>query len=285
MESKKAKILEMIFAKILLKTRKFTGGRNSTGKITSRHRGGNLSKRFFLSNFRRRIFNTIGEVISIKKDVIRSSFIALIFYRKFGVYEYILSPHNITKGSFVIAFKTILTEESIFWFNLSKFYLNLGNSFLLKNLKIGSKVFNVENFPGNGGKFFRAAGMLAKIVQKIVFSLTCIYVALRVKSGKLFYINGMCIGTLGQCSNPKHKKKTLRKAGMNRNLGWRPSVRGVAMNPIDHPHGGGEGKTSGGRSSVSAWGKLTKGKRTLSFYKRSKKKRFIKRMLFRYDLN
>jgi len=263
----------MIFVKFLLKNQRNKGGRNKTGRITVRHRGGKLTKHCLLLNFRRRVFNTIGEIVYIKPDTCRSSFIALVFYRKFGVYEYMLSPHGIKKGSFVIAFKKVLSETDVLWFKLSKFYLNVGNSFLLQHIKIGSKVFNVEKFPGNGGSFFRAAGTLAKVIQKINVSRNKIYVALRVKSGKIFYFNGLCIASLGQCSNPQHKKTNLKKAGINRNLGWRPSVRGVAMNPVDHPHGGGEGKTSGGRSSVSLWGKLTKGKKTLSLHKRLKKKR------------
>jgi len=206
--------------------------------------------------------------------------VALVFYRKFGIYEYMLCPNNIMKGSFVVSFKDILTEKSSFWVPLSKYYLNIGNSFLLQNFKIGSKVFNIEKFPGHGGTFLRAAGTVAKLIQKIIISSTRIYIAVRVKSGKLFYIYGQCMATLGQCSNPQHKKKILKKAGTRRNLGWRPVVRGVAMNPIDHPHGGGEGKTSGGRSSVSRWGKLTKGKRTLPLHRRLKNKRVIKRICF-----
>jgi len=197
----------MVFVKFLLKASKNTGGRNTTGRITVRHRGGKLAKRFLLINFRRRIFNQVGEIISITRDMFRNALVALVFYRRFGVYEYLLSPHGIKKGSFVIAFKTILSTCDRFWFSLAKFYLNLGNSFLLQNIKIGSKVFNVEKFSGNGGLFFRAAGTLAKVIQKISVSSIKFFVALRVKSGKLFYFHGNCMATLGQCSNPQYNKK------------------------------------------------------------------------------
>jgi len=167
------------------------------------------------------------------------------------------------------------------WCKYTKFRLNLGNSYLLKDFKIGVLVFNVEKFPGQGATLIRSAGMVAKIIQKILFSVSKMFVAIRIRSsGKIFYLNGNCHGILGQSSNPKHKKISLRKAGISRNLGYRPSVRGVAMNPIDHPHGGGEGKTSGGRVSVSPWGKLTKGYRTRAHYKKERQKKIIKRMRY-----
>jgi len=168
------------------------------------------------------------------------------------------------------------------WVNkYAKYFSNLGNSFFLRNLKIGALIFNVERFPGNGGFLVRAAGTVAKVVQKISFGkLGRIYVAIRLKSGKIFYLKGECRATLGQSSNPMHRKKSLKKAGVFRRLGHRPAVRGVAMNPVDHPHGGGEGKTSGGRVSVSLWGKLTKGKRTVANYKRVRLKKFLKRMRY-----
>lgn len=274
----------MSFVKYLQKNRKNSGGRNSTGHITVRHRGGGFTKRFFLLNFRRRIFNAVGEVLCIEKDKIRTAFVALIFYQKFGLFEYILSPHNLKVGSFVLALKQplklYLQKKRGLWFNLSKYLSNIGNSMLLQNFKVGSKIFNVEKFPGQGASFLRAAGTSAKLLQKIVLSFTRTYVALRTKKGKIFYLHGFCMATLGQCSNPKHKDKSLKKAGRSRNLGWRPCVRGVAMNPIDHPHGGGEGKTSGGRSAVSPWGKLTKGRRTAKKYKKFRNLRYIKRIKF-----
>jgi len=270
----------MVFVKYLIKNRKNSGGRNSTGRITVRHRGGSFAKCFVLVNFRRRIFNTVGKVIAIEKDPVRTSFVSLVFYRKYGTYEYLLCPHNLRVGSFVMSFKQRIIKQQGVWLNFSKYVSNLGNSLLLQNFKIGSKVFNVEKFPGQGGSFLRSAGTFAKIIQKIELGITRTYIALRMKTGKLFYIHGFCMATLGQCSNPKHKDKSLKKAGTNRNLGWRPSVRGVAMNPIDHPHGGGEGKTSGGRSSVSPWGKLTKGNRTTPKFKRLRRKRYIKRIRF-----
>jgi large subunit ribosomal protein L2 len=270
----------MLFVKYLLKKRHYKAGRNSTGRIACRHHGGSLTKRFFLPNFRRRIYNTLGEVLSIRREHVRSGYIALVYYREYGVYEYILCPHKIKKGFFVVAFNSVIEKQTKIWFTFAKQLVNLGNSFLLKNLKIGTRVFNIERFPGNGGKLVRAAGTSAKLLQKIVFGLSKIYVTIGLKSGKIFYLKGECTATLGQCSNPEYNKKSLKKAGRARNLGIRPSVRGVAMNPIDHPHGGGEGKTSGGRTSVSLWGKLTKGGRTLVLHKRKKMKRHIQRMRF-----
>jgi len=227
------------------------------------------------------MFNILGKVLLVQKETVRSAFIALVFYQRYGIYEYILAPHNIKKGSFVISFqKELAKKNSRFWFKYAKYIFNLGNSFLLKDIKIGTLVYNVEKFPGNGGTVARAAGTSAKLVQKIAFGPFKIYVAIRLKSGMIFYLKGECVAVIGQCSNPTHRKKFLKKAGISRRFGIRPSVRGVAMNPIDHPHGGGEGKTSGGRSSVSAWGKLAKGKRTLVRYKRLKLKKIIKKMRF-----
>lgn len=270
----------MVFVKYLKKTRKKSGGRNSTGHITVRHRGGGFSKHFWFVNFRRRLFNTLGEVLSIEKDTIRTAFIALIFYQKFGIFEYILSPHSLKIGAFVLAMKQQIDKRKRIWFILSKYISNIGNSLLLKDFKIGSKIFNIEKFPGQGASFLRSAGTFAKVIQKIVLSSTRIFVALRTKIGKVFYLHGFCMATLGQGSNPNHKNINLKKAGRRRNLGWRPCIRGVAMNPIDHPHGGGEGKTSGGRSSVSPWGKLTKGKHTVSKFKRLRYLRYIQRIKF-----
>lgn len=270
----------MLYVKSLLKKLTEKAGRNSTGRITCRHRGGRVTKKYFLPNFRRRLYNVLGQIIKIKKESVRTAFIALIFYRKFGVYEYVLAPHNVKIGSFVFATKDEISNTAYVWFKYQKYLKNLGNSFFLKYFKIGSTVFNIEKFPGSGGILMRAAGCSAKIIQKISLGFSKIYVALRLKSKKIFYLKGECSGVLGQVSNFQHNKISRKKAGVARNQGFRPSVRGVAMNPVDHPHGGGEGKTSGGRISVSAWGKLTKGKKTLSKYKKFKLEKQIKKLRF-----
>lgn len=279
----KKKTILMIYIKNLYIKKRNKAGRNSTGHITCRHRGGLLTKRFLLINFRRRIFNSIGYVIHLKKERVRSAFVALIFYGEFGIYEYILAAHKLQKGSLICCFDVNLRKTLEFskYTKYSQVIFNLGNSYMLKTLKIGSNVFNLEKYPGQGGHFLRAAGTVGRLVQKITISfLKKIYVVVRLKSGKIFYLKGECHGVLGQASNTKHVEKKLGKSGTSRRLGCRPHVRGVAMNPVDHPHGGGEGKTSGGRSSVSPWGRLTKGKRTLALYKRVKSKKLIRKFIF-----
>lgn len=266
--------------RVLIKKRFYKAGR-SAGRIACRHKGGSTVKRYLKINFGKRLFNVLGQVLSIVKDPIRSAFVSLIFYKTFGVFEYILCPHNVGVGDFVLASNT---KNSQFAVKFSRFFLNLGNSFFLQDLKIGLHVFNIERQPGMGGSLMRAAGTAARLIQKIKVTATKTFVAVRFKTGHVFYLNGACLATIGQCSNVKHRKLNFKKAGILRNIGIRPSVRGVAMNPVDHPHGGGEGKTSGGRSSVSPWGKLTKGKKTLTRSKRLKRNRVIKRMRFGLSL-
>lgn len=270
----------MLYVKSLYRKVTEKAGRNSTGRITCRHRGGRVVKKYFLPNFRRRMFNVLGQIIKIKKESVRTAFVALVFYKKYGIYEYLIAPANVKVGSFVFATKDEISDKAIVWIKYQKYLKNLGNSFFLKYFKIGSMVFNIEKFPGSGGVLMRAAGCFAKIIQKISLNYFKIYVAIRAKSKKIFYLKGECSGALGQASNFKHNKVSLKKAGVARNKGCRPSVRGVAMNPVDHPHGGGEGKTSGGRISVSAWGKLTKGKKTLVRYKKLKLKKYAKKLRF-----
>lgn len=262
--------------KVLFHKRLYKAGR-SAGRIACNHRGGSRVKRFLNVNFFKRIFNVLGQIVSIIKDPIRSGFVALVFYKVFGIFEYILCPHSIKVGDFILASNS---KNSLFSVKFSRFFLNIGNSFFLQDLKIGSHVFNIERKPGMGGVLMRAAGTTARLVQKIQVGANKLYAAIRLRTGHVFYLQGRCLATLGQCSNVSHSKTNLKKAGMVRRIGFRPVVRGVAMNPIDHPHGGGEGKTSGGRSSVSPWGKLTKGKKTVTKAKRLKQKSFVRRMRF-----
>jgi len=259
---------------------KFDKAGRSRGRIATRHRGGATLKRYPLLNRRRRLFNILGRVVSVNATSLYNGRVALVFYKEFALYEYVLCPHGVRFGSFVLALRTSIAQKNYVWFRFTKYLRNLGNSLLLQHIKVGALVFNIETSPGQGGCYARAAGTSAKLVQKISIGLNKVYVALRMRSGSLIYVKGQCMATLGQCSNVAYSKKPLRKAGTSRHLGFRPRVRGVAMNPVDHPHGGGEGKTSGGRSSVSAWGRLTKGKRTIKPYAKQKYRRLVRRMRF-----
>jgi len=234
--------------KSFLKNKEQTFGRRF-GKITVRHICGGLKKRFRLVDCRRQLFNQIGIVKNIEYDPNRNARIALIYYKGLGLFTYILAPDGLLKGNIIESFKEINVQTEF----------NIGCSFYLRDIPLGAKINNVEIRPGEGGKFAKSAGTKAIIIRK--YKKSC-FVGVSLPSKKIFYIKDNSIGTMGIVSNIKHKLADNLKAGTNRNKGIRPSVRGVAMNPVDHPHGGGEGKTSGGRPSVSKWGKLTKGFRT-----------------------
>ena len=228
--------------KSLTKKYNSKAGRNNSGRITSRHRGGGHKKKYRIIDFKRNKFDMLAEVIRIEYDPNRSAFISLIKYED-GEFRYIILPQKIKIGDKVISSETAEIKE--------------GNCLPLKNIPIGTSVHNIELKVGAGGQLARSAGSSVKIVAK-----EDLYVQARLSSGEIRLINKNCLATVGVVSNADNKNIKLGKAGRKRYLGFRPKVRGVVMNPVDHPHGGGEGITSGGRHPVTPWGKATKGKKT-----------------------
>ena len=220
------------------------GGRNNKGRITARRRGGGHKNRYRVIDFKRTKYDVPAIVERIEYDPNRSAFIALIKYED-GELSYILAPQRLREGDVVIAGKSVDIKP--------------GNAMPMQNIPVGTIVHNVEMKAGKGGQMARAAGTYAQIIGKDQG-----YTQLRLISGELRMVRAECMATIGAVSNPDQQNMKLGKAGRKRWLGKRPSVRGVAMNPVDHPHGGGEGRTSGGRHPVSPWGKPTKGKRTRS---------------------
>jgi large subunit ribosomal protein L2 len=220
------------------------GGRNNNGRVTARRRGGGHKRRYRVVDFKRNKFDISATVERIEYDPNRSAFIALLKYED-GEIAYILAPQRIREGDVVISAKSADIKP--------------GNAMPMQSIPVGTIIHNVEMKPGKGGQMARAAGTYAQIIGKDQG-----YAQLRLISGELRMVRAECMATIGAVSNPDQQNIKLGKAGRKRWLGKRPSVRGVAMNPIDHPHGGGEGRTSGGRHPVSPWGKPTKGKRTRS---------------------
>ena len=242
----------------LLKGLKANGGRNCLGRISVRHRKKILKRLYRYVDFKRNYLNIPYFALQIEKDPVRNALISLIKYQN-GSNSYILVPKNFE------LFKK-LYNMSIF-FNLSKKKINLGECFFLKKIPIGSLVYNIEFFPNQGGKVSRAAGTFGQLVEKnFLKNLGLILL----KSGRKILVSLNCKASLGIVSNFLAINQILGKAGATRWKGFKSKVRGVAMNPIDHPHGGGEGKSSGGRCSVSKWGKLTKGFKTRNRNKRKK---------------
>jgi large subunit ribosomal protein L2 len=225
------------------------GGRNNTGRVTMRHRGGGHKQRYRLVDFKRRKFDVSATVERLEYDPNRSAFIALIKYAD-GELNYILAPQRLTQGDAVVSGERCDIKP--------------GNAMPMENIPVGTIIHNIEMRPGKGGQIARAAGTYAQLVGKDAG-----YAQLRLSSGEARMVPAKCMATIGAVSNPDNKNINKAKAGRNRWLGKRPSVRGVAMNPVDHPHGGGEGRTSGGRHPVSPWGVPTKGKRTRSKKKKS----------------
>jgi len=220
-----------------------SGGRNNTGRITARRMGGGHKRTYRLVDFKRRAkFDVPATVERLEYDPNRTGFIALIKYED-GTLSYILAPQRLKVGDMVIAGEKVDVKP--------------GNAMPLRNIPVGSVVHNVELKPGKGGQLARSAGTYLQLVGRDGG-----YAQLKLPSGELRMVRGECMATIGAVSNPDQMNTNLGKAGRNRWLGKRPSVRGVAMNPIDHPHGGGEGRTSGGRHPVTPWGKPTKGKKT-----------------------
>lgn len=219
-----------------------TGGRNNQGRITSWHRGGGHKQKYRIIDFKRTKFDIEGTVERIEYDPNRTSFIALIKYTD-GELAYIIAPQKLAVGDTVVSGSDVDIKP--------------GNAMPLKSMPIGTIVHNVEMKPKKGGQLARSAGAYVQLVGKDVG-----YAQLKLRSGELRMVSIDCMATVGVVSNPDHQNRMIGKAGRNRWLGRRPVVRGVAMNPVDHPHGGGEGKTSGGRHPCTPWGKSTKGKKT-----------------------
>ena len=219
------------------------GGRNNTGRITVRFRGGGHKQAYRVVDFKRRKEGA-AKVERIEYDPNRTSFIALITYGD-GEQSYIIAPQRLAAGDTVVAGAQVDVKP--------------GNAMPLSAIPVGTIVHNVELKIGKGGSIARSAGSYAQIVGRDQR-----YVILRLNSGEQRLVHGQCYATVGAVSNPDHMNTSIGKAGRQRWLGWRPHNRGVVMNPVDHPHGGGEGRTSGGRHPVTPWGKPTKGKKTRS---------------------
>lgn len=220
------------------------GGRNNNGRITARRRGGGHKRRYRVIDFKRVKYDVEATVERLEYDPNRTAFIALIKYAD-GELSYILAPQRLREGDKVVSGAGVDIKP--------------GNALPMQDIPVGTIIHNIEMKVGKGGQIARSAGTYAQIIGKDQG-----YAQLRLSSGELRLVRSECMATIGAVSNPDQKSIKLGKAGRNRWLGKRPSVRGVAMNPIDHPHGGGEGRTSGGRHPVTPWGKPTKGKRTRS---------------------
>jgi large subunit ribosomal protein L2 len=219
-----------------------SGGRNNTGRITSWHRGGGHKRRYRIIDFKRHQ-SGFATVERLEYDPNRTAFIALIKYDDSGEQAYILAPQRLAVGDKVEAGKGADIKP--------------GNALPLGSIPVGTIVHNVELQPGRGGQIARSAGSYVQIVGR-----DSGYAQMRLNSGELRMVRQECMATIGAVSNPDHSNQNMGKAGRMRWKGRRPHVRGVVMNPVDHPHGGGEGRTSGGRHPVTPWGKPTKGKRT-----------------------
>jgi large subunit ribosomal protein L2 len=228
--------------KALTRGKSEAGGRNNHGHITANHRGGGHKRRLRLVDFKRRKFDVAATVERLEYDPNRSAFIALIKYTD-GELSYIIAPQRLKAGDEVMSGEKVDIKP--------------GNAMPLANMPVGTIVHNVEMKKGRGGQIARSAGTYVQLVGKDAG-----YAQLKLNSGEVRLVPAECLATVGAVSNPDNQNTVAGKAGRSRWLGRRPVVRGVAMNPVDHPHGGGEGKTSGGRHPVTPWGKPTKGKKT-----------------------
>jgi large subunit ribosomal protein L2 len=221
-----------------------SGGRGGGGRVAVRFRGGGAKRLYRIIDFKRRKFGVAATVERLEYDPNRTAFIALIRYED-GELSYILAPQRLAVGDQVVAGESVDVKP--------------GNAMPLGSMPVGTIVHNVELKPGKGGQIARSAGAYAQLVGRDQG-----YAILRLNSGEQRVVHGSCLATVGAVSNPDHGNVNDGKAGRTRWRGKRPHNRGVAMNPVDHPHGGGEGRTSGGRHPVTPWGKPTKGKRTRS---------------------
>jgi large subunit ribosomal protein L2 len=221
-----------------------SGGRNNYGRVTARFQGGGHKRAYRIVDFKRRKLGVNGTVERLEYDPNRTAFIALVKYED-GELSYILAPQRLAAGDQVVAAESADVKP--------------GNAMPLSAMPVGTIVHNVELKPGKGGQIARSAGTYAQLVGRDQG-----WAILRLNSGEQRIVHGSCLATVGAVSNPDHGNVNLGKAGRKRWLGKRPHNRGVTMNPVDHPHGGGEGRTSGGRNPVTPWGKPTKGKKTRS---------------------
>jgi large subunit ribosomal protein L2 len=219
-----------------------TGGRNHHGHITSRFRGGGHKRTYRYVDFKRRKFDVPATVERLEYDPNRTAFIALVKYAD-GELSYILAPQRLRAGDTVVAGARVDIKP--------------GNAMPLAAIPVGTVVHNIEMKPGAGGKIARSAGTYAQLVGKDAG-----YAQIKLMSGELRMVRAECMASVGAVSNPDNMNQKIGKAGRSRWLGRRPHNRGVVMNPVDHPHGGGEGRTSGGRHPVTPWGKPTKGYKT-----------------------
>lgn len=226
----------------LLRKKLKKGGRNNKGRITVRHHGGEHKRHYRIIDFKRLKDNIPAKVERIEYDPNRSSNIALLLYND-GERRYIVAPEGLEVNMVVLS-----------GYNVG---INIGNCMIIRNIPLGTVIHNVELKPGKGAQLARSAGTSSQIIGK-----DDIYATLRLRSGEVRKVLLDNRAVIGSVSNSKNNLKVLGKAGASRWIGIRPTVRGVAMNPVDHPHGGGEGKTSGGRHPVTPWGVKTKGKKT-----------------------
>jgi len=229
--------------KSLVRPLKKSGGRNNRGRITSRRRGGGHKRQYRIIDFKRNKFDIPAKVVAIEYDPNRSARIALLHYTD-GEKRYILSPYGIKVGDKIIS-------------SQKKAPLKIGNCLPLSKIPSGLFVHNVELVPGKGAQMVRSAGVGAQVLAKDAGMVT-----LKLPSGEVRMVGEKCMVTIGEVGNKSHETIKIGKAGRSRWLGRRPKVRGVAMNPVDHPMGGGEGKSSGGRHPTTPWGKPTKGYKT-----------------------
>lgn len=218
-------------------------GRNHNGHITTRHKGGGHKRLYRIIDFKRDIRDFEGSVLKIEYDPNRTCYIALVEYPNKEV-RYVLAPEGLKAGDKISASMNFIEP-------------NVGCAMPLRHIPVGMTIHNIELKIGKGGQMVRSAGMSAMLMAKDSTNAT-----VKLGSGEMRFVNLSCFATIGVLSNGDHKNKAVGKAGRNRWKGIRPTVRGVAMNPVDHPHGGGEGKTGTGQPPVSPWGKLTKGKKT-----------------------
>jgi len=226
----------------LLAKKSKTGGRNNNGRITTRHRGGGHKQHYRIIDFKRNKLDIPAKVESLQYDPNRTANIALILYND-GERRYIIAPKNLHVGDEIISSEVAP--------------INIGNCLPMRNIPVGTQIHCVELKPGKGAQIARSAGTVAQLVAR-----EGDHVTLRLRSGEMRKVLAECRAVIGEVGNSEHSLISLGKAGAKRWRGVRPTVRGVAMNPVDHPHGGGEGKTSGGRHPVSPWGMPTKGYKT-----------------------
>ncbi len=228
--------------KALTEGKHSSGGRNNLGRRTARWRGGGAKKRYRIIDFKRRKWDMPATVERLEYDPNRTAFIALITYTD-GVQAYIIAPQRLAAGDTVVAGENVDIKP--------------GNALPLKGIPVGTIIHNIEMKPLKGAQIARSAGSYAQLVGRGNG-----YAQVKLSSGEVRLIPEGCMAAIGAVSNPDNMNEVIGKAGRNVHKGWRPHVRGVAMNPVDHPHGGGEGKTSGGRHPVTPWGKKTRGPKT-----------------------